>query len=290
MFTFGYMICMYLPIIAVILPVFSSPTGSPGHPDLDQTYPMSLSDDLREDTLHDLLQRNDLHEGLVSPNPWSSRETELWQQHTQSFMNSLETQTQQQPSSQEEPDATEQGVQHECDSHHISIDTSPQVHRFRDDSEPRSHHTRAHDRDDPDSMVYASDNLQNINAPVPPKWKNNDHILEEYKKFRCSCKRIFDGPMAHVTSSKVKTDMFLIWCGPDGEDTYDNFELKEDEMYHIDHIMEQFELYCEPIGIFMPLDTNSVRCPRENMRRQMPSMITFKNSVCNASSVMMRNI
>ena len=55
--------------------VFSSPTGSP---DLDQTYPMSLSDDLREDTLHDLLQRIDIHEGLVSPNPWSSRETELW--------------------------------------------------------------------------------------------------------------------------------------------------------------------------------------------------------------------
>ena len=28
--------------------VFSSPTGSPGHPDLDQTYPMILSDDLSE--------------------------------------------------------------------------------------------------------------------------------------------------------------------------------------------------------------------------------------------------
>ena len=32
-------------------------------PDLDQTYPMSLSDDLREDALHDLLQRIDIHEG-----------------------------------------------------------------------------------------------------------------------------------------------------------------------------------------------------------------------------------
>ena len=48
-FTFGYMICMYFPIIAVIMSVFSSPTGSPGHPDLDQTYPMSLSDDLGEE-------------------------------------------------------------------------------------------------------------------------------------------------------------------------------------------------------------------------------------------------
>ena len=51
------------------------------------------------------------------------------------------TQTQQQPSSQEEPDATEQGDQHECESRHVSIDSTPHVHRFRDDSEPRSHHT-----------------------------------------------------------------------------------------------------------------------------------------------------
>ena len=56
--------------------------------------------------------------------------------------------------------------------------------------------------------------------------------------------------MAHVTSGKVKTNMFLIWCGPDGEDIYDNFELEEHEMYDIDHIMEQFELYCEPICNF----------------------------------------
>ena len=76
--------------------VFSSPTGSPGCPDLDQTYPMSLSDDLREDALHDLLQRIDTWECLVSPNPWSSRETELQRRCTQSFINSLETQTQQQ--------------------------------------------------------------------------------------------------------------------------------------------------------------------------------------------------
>ena len=77
MFTFGYMICMYFTInFSVIMSVFSSPTGSPGRPDLDQTFPMSLSDDLREDALYDLLQRIDIREDLVSPNPWSSRETE----------------------------------------------------------------------------------------------------------------------------------------------------------------------------------------------------------------------
>ena len=71
------MICMYFTIVAVIMAVFSSPTGSPGHLDLDHTYPLSLSDDLREDALPDLLQRIDIHEGLMSPNPWSGKETEL---------------------------------------------------------------------------------------------------------------------------------------------------------------------------------------------------------------------
>ena len=56
--------------------------------------------------------------------------------------------------------------------------------------------------------------------------------------------------MAHVTSGKVNTNMFLIWCVPDGKDIYDNFELKEDEMYDIDYIMEQIKLYCEPICNF----------------------------------------
>ena len=65
-------------IIAVGMSVFSSPTQSPGHPDLDHMYPMSLSDDLREDALHDLLQRIYIREGLASPNPWSiDRKTEL---------------------------------------------------------------------------------------------------------------------------------------------------------------------------------------------------------------------
>ena len=56
--------------------------------------------------------------------------------------------------------------------------------------------------------------------------------------------------MAHVTSGKVKTNMFLIWCSPDGEDICDNFKLEEPEIYNTDHIMDQFELYCEPICNF----------------------------------------
>ena len=153
---------------------------------------------------------------------------------------------QQSPQVEQESNGTEQGVQ--CKSHHVSIDTTPQVCHYRDDFGYRSRHT--HDVDDSDGLIYVSFNLQNINAPVPPKWKHNDHILEEYKKFCHSCQCIYNGPIANVTSGKVKANMFLIWCGPDGEDIYDNFQLNDDEMYDIDYVMEQFELYCEPICNF----------------------------------------
>ena len=71
--------------------------------------------------------------------------------------------------------------------------------------------------DDTDGLVYASFNLQNINAPVPLKWKHNNHILEEYKKFGHSCQRIFDGPMAHVTRANLKLICFSFGVVPMGK-------------------------------------------------------------------------
>ena len=87
-------------------------------------------------------------------------------------------------------------------------------------------------------------NLQNIKAPVPPKWKNNENILEDFKKFKHSCIHIFDGSMAHITKGKVKTNMFLIWAGPDGKDIYENLRLPPNVIF------EAFERYCEPICNF----------------------------------------
>ena len=55
---------------------------------------------------------------------------------------------------------------------------------------------------------YNQFNLQNINAPTPPKWKNSENILKDFKKFKKSCMHIFDGPMAHITNVKVKTNMY----------------------------------------------------------------------------------
>ena len=74
-------------------------------------------------------------------------------------------------------------------------------------------------------------NLQNINAPTPPKWKNNENILEDIKKFKRSCMRIFEQPMAHINNGKVKTNMFLILAGPDGEDIYENLQLSPSQQF-----------------------------------------------------------
>ena len=93
-------------------------------------------------------------------------------------------------------------------------------------------------------------NLQNIKAPVPPKWKDNDNILEDFKKFKHSCICVFNGPMAHIANGKVKTKMFLIGVGPDGEDICENLQLSSTQQFDINVVFEAFERYCEPICNF----------------------------------------
>ena len=61
---------------------------------------------------------------------------------------------------------------------------------------------------------------------------------------------IFDRPMAHISSSKVKTNMFLIWAGPNSEDIYKNLHLTLSQ-YDLDVIFEAFERYCKPICNFL---------------------------------------
>ena len=78
-------------------------------------------------------------------------------------------------------------------------------------------------------------NLTGITPPQPPKWKQVDHLYEDFKKFKCSWTRVFEGPMAHI-SSKVKVNMLLLWCRLDGEDIYEGFNLKGDEEYNLDLI------------------------------------------------------
>ena len=71
----------------------------------------------------------------------------------------------------------------------------------------------------PGESYTCSFNLTGIMPPQPPKWKQVNHLYEDFKKFQRSCTRVFEGPMAHV-SDKVKVNMLLLWCGPDMEKTY----------------------------------------------------------------------
>ena len=97
---------------------------------------------------------------------------------------------------------------------------------------------------------YNSFNLANVTPPVPPKWKTSDTLLDDFRKFRRSCQCIFDGPMCHITSGKVKTSMLLIWAGPDGEDIYENFNLPIHQKHDVDFVLNKFKDFCEPICNF----------------------------------------
>ena len=51
--------------------------------------------------------------------------------------------------------------------------------------------------------------------------------------------------MAHI-SEKVKVNMLLLWCGPDGEDIYEGFNLKVHQQYDLELIWSLFDKHCEP--------------------------------------------
>ena len=96
---------------------------------------------------------------------------------------------------------------------------------------------------------YNSFNLANITPPIAPRWKQPDNLLDEFRKFKWSCLHIFDGPMCHITSGKVKTSMLLIWARPDGEHIYDDFNLQPNQANDVNYVLQCFEEFCELIAI-----------------------------------------
>ena len=92
-------------------------------------------------------------------------------------------------------------------------------------------------------------NLTSIVPPQSPQWKQVDHLYEDFKKFKRSCTCVLDGPMAHV-SDKVKVNKLLLWCGPDGEDIYEGFNLDVHQQYDLELIWSLFDKHCEPICNF----------------------------------------
>ena len=157
-------------------------------------------------------------------------------------------------------------------SRRIGLNTVPDIHKY-------SHSTPVGDLHPSTSAnisanEYNQFNLQNVNAPTPPKWKNNENILEEFKKFKRSCMCIFGGPMGHITNGKVNTNMFLIWAGPDGEDIFENLQLSSTHQYDIDAVFEAFERYCKLIYNF-----RAVRWKFRSIKQHDPETIsTFYHS------------
>ena len=94
---------------------------------------------------------------------------------------------------------------------------------------------------------YNSFNLANVTPPITPKWKTSETLLDEFCKFKCSCQQIFDGPMCHITSGKVKRSILLIWAGPDGEDIYENFNLAP----HLTHDVEMWTMSSSDLRSFV---------------------------------------
>ena len=63
--------------------------------------------------------------------------------------------------------------------------------------------------------------------------------------------------MCHIKSGKVKTSMFLIWAGPDGEDIYESFNLLPHQANDIELVMQHFEEFVSPYVILEWPDSGS---------------------------------
>ena len=69
--------------------------------------------------------------------------------------------------------------------------------------------------------------------------------------------------MCHITSGKVKTNMLLIWAGPDSKDIYDSFNLWPYQANNANRVLQRFEEFCElsQSVTFEQFDTSSLRSP-----------------------------
>ena len=53
-----------------------------------------------------------------------------------------------------------------------------------------------------------------------------------------------------MCQTKLGVGMLLLWCGPDGEDIYEGFDLDVHQQYDLELIWSLFDKHCEPICNF----------------------------------------
>ena len=117
------------------------------------------------------------------------------------------------------------------------------------------------------------------------KWKTSDTLLDDFRKFIRSCQRIFDGPMCHITSGKVKTSMLLIWARLDREDIYENFNLPVHQKYDVDFVLNRFKAFGEPICNFRIAHFKFSKVHQYQGESMMSSTIAYLRLPSNVNSV-----
>ena len=172
--------CMYYIFIALaLMSVFD--LNQP-HLRMMDTYSIS-SPDLQEDALDDMMHRIHL-QGEDQDILDHASEQEQMHHRADNFINAMSPGPGMSPSSRR-----------------VDVDTIPDVFNYSTSTPVRQ--LRQQPSRPPMVDEYNYFNLQNIKALVPTKWKDNENILEDFKKFKHSCIHMFDGPMVHISNRKV---------------------------------------------------------------------------------------
>ena len=93
-------------------------------------------------------------------------------------------------------------------------------------------------------------NLTGIVPPQPPKWKQVNHLYEDFKEVQKILHQSVLKDQWLNGTKNVKVNMLLLWCGPDGEDIYEGFNLPIHQQYNLELIWALFDRHCKPICNF----------------------------------------
>ena len=146
MYCIAFVLALILVLVSIYMSVFESPPHHSMRMDQDQMYSIG-SPDLREDALDDMLHRIHLQSDDQELLEQKAERDQLCQQ-ADLFIHAMENPV----------------------GRRIGLNPVPEIHTCSSSTPVCQLHQPAPDE-------YNQFNLQNINAPTPPKWKNNEIFL-----------------------------------------------------------------------------------------------------------------
>ena len=201
---------MIFILLLANMSVFESPQCPSTRMERDQAYSIS-SPDVREYTLDDMMHR--IHPQSDNPDYYEQEsERDQLQQLADSFIQAMGT-----------------------PGRRIGLDPIPDVHTCNTST--------------PVSQLCQLQ-MSTINLTFRTLKLQHHPSGRIMRIFLRSCMHIFDSPMVHITNGKVKTNIFLIWAGPNEEDVYKNLQLSPSQQYNLNAVFEAFKRYCKPICDF----------------------------------------